>query len=212
MGTTTVGIIVIAKPPEAGESKTRLAVTMGDARALRIYSRLLENALTSTERVKVARRFVYTYGDGFCLSLKARGFGILQDMGHYSLADKVEHAFSEAFADVDGAVMTITDDVFLSGHTLTKAVRFVKEGRVVLGPTLDGGLYLIGISRDQVDIVRSLPFGRDNLCNTLVARATRQKHPVSLLEMHVDIDSEEHLKRAGELGQRIYGVPLDDLL
>jgi len=205
-----IAVIIMAKPPEAGEAKTRLAATLGDRRAIRIYDDLLENALSSVERANAARRFVYTYGDDFTATLTARGFDALADMGQYSLADKVEHAFTEAFRHVQYALMTITDDVFLTHYTLNKASAAVLAGKVVAGPTIDGGLYLIGISAAQVAIAKSLPFGRDNLCNALIKRAVSKNLPTELLETHVDIDSEEHLKKARELKNTLH--TLSDLL
>ena len=58
----------------------------------------------------------------------------------------------------------------MNTFTLEKAIDEVCQGKVVVGPTIDGGLYLIGLSSHQVCIARDLPFGHPTLADELLSR------------------------------------------
>ena len=117
-----VGIVLMAKPPEPGESKTRLASDVGDRVALGIYTALLGNALVAIEESSPGHRFVYSYGADFTAALPDKGFEVIADLGGGRLPEKVEHAFTECFRRVDQVLMVIADDAFMDAFTLRKAL------------------------------------------------------------------------------------------
>ncbi len=200
----SVNIIVMAKPPTAGEAKTRLSLDIGQRKALVIYKDLLEQTLRAVESLPIANWLVYTYGEtSFTKTLLERGFDLINDMRGCRLAEKVHHAFEQSFKHAQRSIMIVSDDYLMSVATLTRAIRQLSDNRVVIGPTIDGGLYLIGISAQQMEVIKALPFGNPNLCSTFIKRATQQKYEVYVLATHIDIDSEAHLQRAKEVARRV---------
>ena len=189
-----VTVILIAKPPIPGEVKTRLAVDIGDTRAIRVYGQLLRTAESAVLACTGTRPIVYTYGDADHLNrLRHCGFEIDLDIGDYHLSDKVYDAFLRSFTESSHTLMIVADDAMMSASLLQYAVAEVVANDVVIGPTVDGGLYLIGLSRDQLPLVHELPFGSDQLCDTLLRRAIRANARIRLLDHHIDIDTADHL-------------------
>ena len=61
------------------------------------------------------------------------------------LGRRIEAALTELLAERTGAVLLGSDHPTVSGETLIAAVTALEAGDAVLGPTLDGGYYLVGM-------------------------------------------------------------------
>jgi glycosyltransferase A (GT-A) superfamily protein (DUF2064 family) len=104
-------------------------------------------------------------------------------------------AFRRAFLHCRRAVLIGTDTPDLPRSLLEKAFSSLKTHDAVIGPALDGGYYLIGLSSDSLlpDLFQGLPWG-----SALVFELTRHVLEEHGLEFHVlprwrDIDEYEDL-------------------
>jgi glycosyltransferase A (GT-A) superfamily protein (DUF2064 family) len=92
---------------------------------------------------------------------------------------------------VEHLIVIGNDSPNLQTQTLLKAISKLREGHAVLGPSADGGTYLIGLSRPQFDLdsfIR-LPWQTSSLLQGMVRwNASRGGHTV-LLQRHIDLDS-----------------------
>ncbi len=143
---TPVTICMMAKAPVAGRVKTRLARSIGDRPAARLAAALLVDSWTwiqaagpALEPVLVldgARRALPELHPPPCIWHQRAG----------SLGDRLERALRRAARGSEGGALAIgTDTVGLPAQRLVEAARAVAEGRAVLGPTDDGGYYVIGV-------------------------------------------------------------------
>ncbi len=91
---------------------------------------------------------------------------------------------------VEHLIVIGNDSPNLKTRTLAQAVERLREGQCVLGPSADGGTYLIGLSREQFDFgtfIR-LPWCESSLLRELVKwSASRGGCPV-LLPSLMDLD------------------------
>ncbi len=193
-----VNVILMAKPPEAGEAKTRLALDVGDKVAIDVYTRLLNDRLNALQSCKAFRKTVYTYGpERYLADLTVRGLLLDSDIGDYAFQEKVYWAFHNSFAHCPHTIMIVADDPSISARFLDYVIPKVLSGHVLVGPTRDGGLYLIGISEPHLPIVKGLPFGRAHLCDTLIRRAILRTSRCEVLSQHIDVDTEDDLAAHG---------------
>lgn len=190
-----VDLILIAKPPEPGEAKTRLSLNIGDKAAISVYTRLLNGGLRAVAASLADRKTVYTYGDDrYLIKLRESGFHVAKDVEGYRLHEKVYGAFRDSLSRCTHSLMVVADDPSITNSFLNLVISKVLSDKVVIGPTVDGGLYLIGISKLHLPIVEGLPFGKPNLYETLIKRAISKTFAVEILPFHVDVDSEEAIK------------------
>jgi len=140
-------LLVFAKPPRIGLSKTRLARGVGQTAARRIADFTLARTLRAAQ-ASGCRVNVYVSPDRLAgqrggrrafkgLHLKPQGAG--------DLTQRLGRGFREA---PPGPVMFIgTDTPDISPARLKQAVRTLRRSDAVFGPALDGGFWLFGLHK-----------------------------------------------------------------
>ncbi len=141
-----VALILFVRNPEPGKVKTRLAKSIGAEKALTVYKMLLEHTLQITFRLN-CRKFVY-YADrieehdlwshpGYTKRLQ---FG-------YDLGERMGNAFQALYEQGFKKVLIIGSDCYqLQTNILEEAIQSLNQHHSVIGPTFDGGYYLLGMT------------------------------------------------------------------
>lgn len=183
---------VFAKAPIPGQVKTRLAREIGPSAAAALYRRLGRQIVsaavgpgyhtvvwfTPPSRQAVVRDWLDGLGvTAFCP--QAGG----------TLGTRLVHAFGRAFAAGDSAVVMIgTDAPGVNRHTVAEAFRALRACDLVLGPSLDGGYYLIGLKTPQPALFRAIPWSTAGVLRATEARAREQGLSHRLLTPLRDVD------------------------
>ncbi|MBI2828763.1 MAG: TIGR04283 family arsenosugar biosynthesis glycosyltransferase [Acidobacteria bacterium] len=120
-----------------------------------------------------------------------------------SLGDRLAHAFDDAFRRGYRSVILIGSDLpDLPDRRLRAALASLADGsdRVVIGPALDGGYYLVGLNRPHPQLFHGSDWGTGHvLCQTL-ERAAELGLPISRLEEWNDVDDLGDLERFAQAG------------
>jgi rSAM/selenodomain-associated transferase 1 len=152
-----ISLLIFAKPPRMGLSKTRLAEDVGPTQARRIAAFTLASTL-SAARASGLDVKVYTTPDRLAGGQKGRAVfrGLdVRPQGGGTLTDRLERGLREA---PPGMVLFIGSDApDISPSLLRAAVRGLMRHDAVFGPALDGGFWLFGMHKGPK--TRS-PFGR----------------------------------------------------
>lgn len=139
-----VAIIVFIKNPERGRVKTRLAATLGDERALRIYRALMTHTRQVAEAVE-AQRFLF-YSDFVDETDEWLPNLFQKDLQHPGdLGQRMAAAFERAFQTADTVLIIGSDCAQLKPDIVNDAIATLRENDVVIGPAEDGGYYMIGM-------------------------------------------------------------------
>ena len=140
-------LILFTKNPELGKVKTRLAKTLGNEKALEIYIKSLIHTKGIVENLNVDK-FVF-YSDAI----------IDEDIWEHSkfnkkvqigsdLGIRMQNAFSELFQLNYQSVCIIGSDCYeLNSEIIEDAFKKLEENDTVIGPTFDGGYYLLGMNK-----------------------------------------------------------------
>jgi uncharacterized protein len=83
-----------------------------------------------------------------------------------------------------------TDCPGLSPAGLDAAANALGETEMVLGPTADGGYYLVGLSRWAPVVFEHIPWSSDRTFEATVAAASAAGLSLHILPVLVDIDTE----------------------
>ena len=192
-------VAMLGRWPEIGRSKTRLAAALGGGPANQIYRQLLKHsaahALESAiipnrkaiffvdppERARAMRKCL---GDGHQVFPQIEG-----DLGRRARA-----AAEVAFAGGAAAVVVMGSSCpQLTPERIERAFEELSSHQVVLGPTTDGGLYLIGLSRMVPELFKPLQWDSGRAVKTIRDRCTRLGLDVSELEQLLEINRVEDL-------------------
>jgi len=187
-------LIIFVKKPEIGKVKTRLAASIGDIKALEVYQKLLKRTFVVTQPLALDKFVYYTpeivHDDIWNDDLY---FKALQTEGE--LGNRMQTAFEERYKAGYQRVCIIGSDCYqLSSQLLEQAYHKLEEHDVVIGPSTDGGYYLLGMKKLIPEFFANKPWSTDKVLEMTVADAKQQHLSCFLLPELTDVDREEDLK------------------
>lgn len=185
-------LILFIKNPESGRCKTRLAKTIGEQKALLVYKKLLEHTRATALEINGHH---YLFYDKFIDSSdnwpKERFDKRLQAPG--DLGMRMSSAFRALLQDNDRAVIIGSDCPRINPRHILDAFQVLREKDLVIGPSFDGGYYLLGMRAHHDWLFENMPWSTDKVLDTTLSRIDDHKLSYSLLEKLHDLDDESDL-------------------
>lgn len=184
-------LLVFIRNPQLGKVKTRLARTVGDVEALRIYHILLEKTRVAALGVEVERWLFYSdFIDKNDNWQEADFSKKIQSSG--DLGERMEQAFRDAFeAGANKVVIIGSDCPGLTGVILQMAFDKLDETDFVLGPTLDGGYYLLGMKELEGMVFHGIEWSTGTVLVRTLQKIQAAGKSCALLPVLSDVDTEE---------------------
>ena len=138
-------LIIFVRKPELGKVKTRLAATIGDSNALKVYNDLLLHTKSIVKNLS-ADKFIFYNDQSVEEDLwSAKSFYKKIQVGS-TLGEKMENAFKTLNSDGYEKIIIIGSDCFeLDENLIYNAFKELDTHDVVIGPANDGGYYLLGM-------------------------------------------------------------------
>jgi rSAM/selenodomain-associated transferase 1 len=205
-------VVIMAKAPRPGQVKTRLCPPLAPAQASELYRCFLLDKIAQVRALDRARPAIAYTPDGARgeFGRLAPGFGLLAQRGA-GLGERLTHVLGDLVAAGHrGAIATDTDTPTLPRGCLVAAVRALEraEADVVLGPTEDGGYYLVGVSRPSPALFEDIPWSTGAVLARTLERARALGLTVRLLPTWFDVDTGPDLDRLrAALAARPRGEP-----
>ena len=194
-------LIVLAKRPDPGRVKTRLAAALGNQLAARLYEAFLRDTLTHCARIPLVRLIVaYAPRDaeGWFRALDPQA-ELIEQSGA-DLGERLARAIDHAFVTGSRAVAAIGSDTpHLDTATWSAALERIAPGRVVLGPTEDGGYWFLGQATPEPRLFEGVEWSSPRVLAQTRERAEAIGLEVELLPPAFDVDEPADLARLREL-------------
>ncbi|HZD31955.1 MAG TPA: TIGR04282 family arsenosugar biosynthesis glycosyltransferase [Candidatus Angelobacter sp.] len=195
-------LVIMAKAPRPGTVKTRLARSIPVDAATELYCCLLGDTIAlahSLDNVKVG--IVCPAADVEELAQLARGeIDVVAQQGN-GLAAGLTSVFAHFAGSYRQRVIAFnSDSPHLPVSVLTNAFEILTAHDVVVGPTNDGGYYLVGANASHPALFHGDGMGTGSALDALLASARRLQLSVGFTEPFYDVDVEGDLTRlAAEL-------------
>lgn len=186
-------LLIFVKNIIAGKVKTRLAATVGNDEAIKVYHRLVQHTQLITTDLKVNKMVFYS--DYLQQSdiwpdenyEKKLQFGI-------GLGERMCKAFQYAFdSGNDKAVIIGTDCPGLNASLIHKAFIELSNSDVVIGPAMDGGYYLLGMKKCYAELFNGIVWSTSDVRVATIEKCIQLDLHYHQLEMLPDIDEEKDL-------------------
>lgn len=195
--------------------KTRLHPAIGQENAYRLAEAFLADTLTLTTRAYWADTILATtgkialasqYGIWVWKQSKAKRADVpvwLQGQG--DLGNRIERILSRCIKEYGAGIVLGADSPGLPYNRLANARRALMDADAVIGPSFDGGYYLLGLNACPEGLLADLPWSQPNTFDATLERLEKHKLDVVVLEHYWDIDGPEdwkalwERKKAGEL-------------
>ena len=190
-------LLFFVKNPEKGKVKTRLAASIGDERALKFYKVVLLNILSNLN--KGTFLFYLCFFPADALESLRQWLGedyLYTPQQGEDLAERMKNGFMEAYTMGFKRVVLIGSDIpDLPLEFIEEAFTSLKEKDAVIGPSLDGGYYLIGF-KDKTfssQVFKGIPWSTERVFEQTTKILEREGLTVHFLKPLRDIDKFEDL-------------------
>ncbi len=197
------GVAVFAKYPEPGKVKTRLAKSVGPEAAAAIYERLLGHFIEHTLVKLPASDFAVTWFcepsaplEKYAALFSFTGFAVESQVGA-DLGERLKHALEHLRKSQERVMVVGTDCIDLSPDIVQKAALSLETTDLTVGPTGDGGYYLLGLKQVSEALFDGIPWSTSQVLPLTLATADSLKWKTHLLPPLRDIDDAKDWEAIG---------------
>jgi len=192
----------MTKAPRAGQVKTRLAppLTLEEAAQLNVCF-LRDTAAAIAKACGTTARGVGVYtpigAEGAYIDILPSNFELLPQRGD-GFGERLAFATADLFQCGFGSVCLIdSDSPTVSADVYTDTVEILSKAgdRVVIGPSDDGGYYLIGLKQTRRELFERIDWSTERVLEQTKTRAHELNLDVSLLPTGYDVDDAATLRR-----------------
>lgn len=190
-------IILMLKAPVAGKVKTRLGTQLGAERACLIYRWLVEQQMREipcgwqvhvffdpASALGVMRAWL---GEGHEYTAQRQG----------DLGQRLIQAGEEAFSVSDESLVFLGGDCpYVTTAILKQAGELLKLKQVVLGPSSDGGYYLIALNEVVFALFEGIEWSTERVLSQTIKKCEANGLTYGLLPELEDIDEADSWERA----------------
>ncbi len=187
-------LIVFLKNPVVGEVKTRLAGSIGDFNAFKIYIDLLFHTHMNVKDLSCDKAVFYSdYIDTSDLwendiFFKSRQFG-------ESLGERMQNAFQfSLISGYENVILIGSDIIKLKEDLLTEAFEKLSDNDIVIGPAVDGGYYLIGMKKMHAGLFKDIRWGGPDVYNQTIYKCDKYELSYGVTRKLADLDTVDDFK------------------
>lgn len=205
----TNALLVVAKRPASGKTKTRLTPPLSPERAAALYECFLRDTLDLIRRVPDVQpvvAYLPAEAEDYFADLAPDFERILQQGA--DLGARLDNALTAYLRRGYQHVVIMNSDgpTLPPAHLKAAFAALAGETDVVLGPCDDGGYYLIGVKHPVPRLLREVQMSTPNVTADTLALADEEGIRVELLPVWYDVDDAASLAR---LAQELAAAPPD---
>jgi uncharacterized protein len=202
MTLTNGTLVIMAKAPRLGSVKTRLAVNLSPQQAAGLYACLLSDTIAlakALHQIEIAIMCPASDVEDLSRSL-TEAVPVVPQTGR-GLAAGLTSVFAHfANSGRQRVIAFNSDSPHLPASVLENAFDVLESSDLVVGPTHDGGYYLVGAKASHPALFEDDGMGTTNALESLMARARKLQLSAGFTDPFYDIDEASDLTRlAAEL-------------
>jgi rSAM/selenodomain-associated transferase 1 len=196
-------LVIMAKQPAVGRTKTRLSPPLTPAEAAALYEAMLRDTIQLGARLEGVRLAIAVTPPEAVRTFRRIGppGAILLPVAGADIGDCLHQVLGRLLAAGHPQVIALNSDgPTLPESRLRQAFARLDGADVVLGPSEDGGYYLIGLKQACPELFRDIEWSSERVTAQTLARAQAMGLSVALLPPWYDVDTSADLARLqGEL-------------
>lgn len=187
-----IPVCIFAKPPVPAEVKTRLIPALGARIAADLAGAMLLDAWRTAESCPGVRPVLATTRAGeFPMQVPPENIWL---QGEGDLGERIERILIQGLLQAPAIVAIGADSPALTRAHLEAALQAMRTNDAVVGPSTDGGFYLLGLRRCPAGLFASLPWSAAGTRTALRKRLEAHAFTIAELEPLFDIDRPADLR------------------
>lgn len=184
---TGIPVCIFAKPPIRGKVKTRLARSIGDDSAASLASAMLCDVWSTVCDIAEVIPVLAAAEEGrFPVSVPEENFWLQETA---DLGSRLENILRRGLRNAPAAIALGADSPLITARHLREALHQLKSSDAVIGPSCDGGFYLLGLRRCPLGLLQNVPWSTAEARQITEERLHSQGISVSQLVMLPDVDT-----------------------
>jgi rSAM/selenodomain-associated transferase 1 len=193
-------LVIMAKLPAVDQTKSRLSPALAPAEAAALYEALLQDTIelaAGLEGVQLAIAITPPDAIDYFRRISPPEAVLLPVVGA-DIGDCLNQALGWLLADGYAKALALNSDGPTLPATYLRRALAELENReidVVLGPSEDGGYYLIGLKQPHPDLFRGIAWSTDQVTAQTLAEAEAVGLEVAQLPSWYDVDTAADLDR-----------------
>lgn len=193
-GTSNRVLGMFAKWPEAGKAKTRLAAQIGATNALRIAHAMLGDSLARFANPNTESILCFTPANQKeAFQTISNNQWQLREQSQGDLGQRLSHYFQGYRGKL--ALAIGSDSPSLPTNFIEAAFQELEKHDLVVGPSSDGGFYLLGLKDYPKHLLDNIEWGTEKVLGQLLQNAKLLKLSTNILPEWHDIDTQEDLDK-----------------
>jgi uncharacterized protein len=199
---SSCGIAVMAKASSPGRTKTRLVPPLSFAEAAAFNTAFLQdvaaNILTAADRTNISGYMAFGPPEsvGFFKAMLPPGFRLIESwLPNFGdcLFDTITHLLASGH---EAAVVLNSDSPTLPTSLLVDTANLLAHpgDRAVIGPSTDGGYYLLGLKTAHRRLFEDIAWSTERVAHQTMDRARAIGLPMHVLPAWYDVDERDALK------------------
>ncbi len=190
-------LIIFTKFPHPGKVKTRLAATIGHEKAIKFFKVCAENIFNIAHGLnKSIETYLFYQSTKNLQAIKkwiGKEFTFLPQSGG-DLGNKMTKAFEKVFEKGKSkAIIVGTDIPDIDSNLLRDAFKALDSHDIVIGPSYDGGYYLLGMKKFIPGLFVNIEWSTDSVYNSTVKIINNLNYNYFELPRLHDVDTEMEL-------------------
>lgn len=189
-------LIVFLRYPQIGKVKTRLAETTTKEFALYFYKKCATKLISEIKRMSLINKYVF-FSEKKDKDLVKKWLGRKFIYSHQEGDDlglRMKNAFHQVFSHAAEKVVIVGTDILdLNQEIIEQAIVRLDKNDIVIGPSKDGGYYLLGAKKMYCSLFEDIEFSTYSVLSDTISKIEKLGLRYSLLPQLQDIDTEDDL-------------------
>lgn len=188
-------VIVFTRVPVPGQTKTRMMPHVSAAGCARLHTCFLRDIRRECRKIDADLYICYT-PEG----KQERLYPVFGADAHYfpqegyGLGERMYRAIRRVLkGGYDSCILMGTDVPEMKAEYLNRAFRILESRDAVLGPTMDGGYYLVGVKKPYRSVFEVEGYGKNSVLRDTVRHLKQEGLTVGFTEKLHDMDTYEDL-------------------
>ena len=191
-------LILFAKEPKKNQVKTRLRPYLQRGSAEDIYMSFFRDVVEIARQVQCENKLIAYESaneNPEFIQKTAPDFKRIKQSGK-DLGERMYQIFWQILLHKARHVIIMGTDIpTLPPENIQMAFQQLGHHDIVLGPSLDGGYYLIGLKKAHWEIFENIDWGSDRVLSQTICKINKMKLKAAFIPRWYDVDDQDGLNR-----------------
>jgi rSAM/selenodomain-associated transferase 1 len=191
-------ILLFVKYPEKGKMKVRLSVDINEDIIQELYRYFVQDTLTIVKKIDSQLFICFFPVEAQKKFQKWLGSTLLfLSQNGVNLGERMKNSFTDVFTKgFRRAILIGSDSPNLPKRYIEQAFSILQTQDIVLGPTIDGGYYLIGFNTNTFtpSVFEDISWGNQTVFQETMMKIKQAHRSFGLLPIWSDVDTIADLK------------------